>query len=286
MDINKLQHFRAIYESGNIRKSAEILNMTAGALSKSMRIFQEELDLELIEPQGRGIVVTEEGRKLYQKSNRLIEELNHLNRNLNSPVQDQIRFGTYEVFSTHFLTQFLKVETIENMSCVELAPGEIEKSLLRREIDFGLNIVPFPHADLDHLVIGKTALKTYCAKKSKYLNCKSEELEFTVPITQLEANPIKSTVIDSWPDNIQRKIKYQFNMLESALQVTSNDQSVIYCPEISVTNYNNNVKACNQLIEHPYKRANKTMNIYLVKRKETPENLFSKKLAKFVRKII
>jgi DNA-binding transcriptional LysR family regulator len=283
MDINKLQHFRVVYETVNIRQASELLSMTAGALSKSMRIFQEELDIELIESQGRGIVITEAGRILYQKSNRLIEELNQLNRNLNTPIQDQIKFGTYEVFSTHFLSQFLLSENIPNISCVELAPGMIENSLLKREIDFGLNIVPFPHEDLDHLVIGKTTLKTYCTKKSKYLNYKKEDLEFTVPITQLESNPTKSTVIDSWPDNIQRKIKYQFNMLETALQVVSNDQSVIYCPEISVINYNKNIKPSMKLIEHPYKRANKVMNIYLVKRKETAENNFSKKLAKFIR---
>jgi DNA-binding transcriptional LysR family regulator len=283
MDTNKLQHFRAVYETGNIRQASEFLGISPGALSKSMRVFQEELELVILEPQGRGIVVTEDGRKLYLQSNRLIEELNHLNKNLKKETSKQIRFGTYEVFSTHFLSMFLNDERVENLSCIELAPGRIEKSLIERQIDFGLNIVPFPNEHLDHLVIGKTKLKTYCLKNSKYMNCKSSELEFAVPITQLDSNPTKSTVIDSWPDNIQRQVKYQFNMLETALQVTSNDQSVIYCPEVSIFNYNKTVAPNRRLVEHPYKRPNKSMNIYLVKRKETPENSFTKKLSKFVR---
>jgi len=283
MDINKLLHFRTVVETQNIRMAAELLHMTPGALSKSMRVFQEELDINLIEPQGRGIIITEDGTSLYEKSHRLVEELDHLNRNLITPTETKIKFGTYEVFSTHFLSEFLITENIEQLNCLELGPGEIESSLLSREIDFGLNLVPFPHENLEHIKIGKTKLKTFCAKGSKFFDFPFSDLEYAIPTTQLSSNPSQSTAIDSWPDNIQRKIKYRFNMLETALQVTSKDSAVIYCPEISVVNYNKHVKTKDQLIEHPYKKPNKTMNIYLVKRVETSENDLTKKLAKFVR---
>lgn len=283
MDINKLIHFRTVVETQNIRRASELLHITPAALSKSLRVFQEELDLSLIEPDGRGIIITDTGRNLYQNSNRLIEELDHLNRNLNVPLHTDIKLGTYEVFSTHFIADFLNTESIENLTCIELSPGEIEQALLRREIDFGLNIVPFPHEDLDHIKIGSTYLKTFCKNKGKYLTKKQDELDYAVPITQLESNPTQSTVIDSWPDNIRRNVKHKFNMLETALQVSSNDQAVVYCPEISVRLYNKINKTNRKLIEHSFKKANKLMPIYLVKRKETPENTFTKKLAKYLR---
>lgn len=283
MDINKLIHFRTVVETQNVRKASELLHMTPGALSKSLRVFQEEINLSLIQPHGRGILITQSGQNLYLKSNRLVEELNHLNRNLNSTPKTEIKFGTYEVFSTHFLSDFLNNENIPNLTCTELAPGEIELAILKREIDFGLNLVPFPHEELEHIKVGSTTLKTFCKVKSKYLDLKHLELEYSVPITQLPSNPTQSTVIDSWPDNINRTVKHKFNMLETALQVTSNDQSVIYCPDISVKLYNKITIASRQLTEHPSKKANKLMPIYLVKRVETPEDQFSKKLAKYLR---
>ena len=283
MDINKLIHFRTVVETQNIRRASELLHISAGALSKSLRVFQEELNMSLLEPDGRGILITEQGQLLYQNSNRLIEELDHLNRNLNAPANTEIKLGTYEVFSTHFIAEFLKTEQINNLACIELAPGQIEQALLRREIDFGLNIVPFPHEDLDHIKIGSTYLKTFCKNKGKYQDKKHNELEYAVPITQLESNPTQSTVIDSWPDNVGRKIKFKFNMLETALQVSSNDQAVVYCPEISIKLYNKNIGPKRQLVENSFKKPNKLMPIYLVKRKETSENSFTKKLAKYLR---
>ena len=283
MDINKLIHFRTVVETQNIRRASELLHISAGALSKSLRVFQEELNISLLEPDGRGILITEQGQMLYQNSNRLIEELDHLNRNLNAPANTEIKLGTYEVFSTHFIADFLKTEQIKNLACIELAPGEIEQALLRREIDFGLNIVPFPHEDLDHIKIGSTYLKTFCKNKGQLLKRKHEQLEYAVPITQLDSNPTQSTVIDSWPDNIRRQVIHKFNMLETALQVTSNDQAVVYCPEISIKLYNKNLSPSRMLVEHSFKRPNKSMPIYLVKRKETPENIFSKKLITYLR---
>lgn len=283
MDMNKLIHFRTVVDSQSIRKASELLNISPAALSKSLRVFQDELEICLIEPYGRGIVITEKGHNLYRKSNRLIEELNHLKRNLNTPTLVDIRLGTYEVFSTHFIADFLNAEDVTNLTCVELAPGQIEQALLKREIDFGLNLVPFPHQDLEHIKIGSTYLKTFCKNKGDYVNKKQSELEYAVPITQLESNPTQSTVIDSWPDNIQRQVKHKFNMLETALQVCSNDHAVIYCPEISVRLYNKINKANRQLIEHSFQKANKLMPIYLVKRKETAENSFTKKLARYLR---
>lgn len=283
MDINKLLHFRTVYETENIRNAAELLHITAGALSKSLKVFQDEIGQQLITQHGRGIVITQQGKELYVNSNRLIEELNYLKRNLNQKLGHQIKVGTYEVFSTHFMASFLKTEGLNNITCIELAPGEIEKAILDRKIDFGINLVPFPHEELEHLKVGQTYLKTFCRYKSKFLKQSFKELEFAVPTTTLPSNPTESTVIDSWPDNIERKISYRFNMLETALKLSSLDSTVLYCPEIVIKHYNQVISKVYQLIEFPYKKANKRMDIYLVKRKETQENEFSKKLAKYIR---
>ncbi|MCZ6748155.1 MAG: LysR family transcriptional regulator, partial [SAR324 cluster bacterium] len=68
MDINRLKAFRAIVESGSMRRAAELLHRTPGALSKAVAQLEEELGRELFVPSGRGIAVTDEGMRLYDAS--------------------------------------------------------------------------------------------------------------------------------------------------------------------------------------------------------------------------
>lgn len=285
MDINKLHHFRAVVESQSLRRASELLAISPGALSKSLRVFQEELGLKLLEQEGRGIVITEKGNDLYRKSSRLMEEVTHLKRNLSQEEPREIRFGTYEVFSTHFLASFLEREKVENLSCDELTPGIIEEALVDRKIDYGLTLIPFPHKDLDHLVVANTEMKIYCKEGGEFFNKQIDELKFAVPMTELSTNPSNSIAIDSWPENMARKINYRFNMLETALQTCSKDLSVVYAPEITVKSFNQGVSKSRGLVEHSYKKANKMVAVYLVKRKESEETQFCKKLSKFLRQL-
>ncbi len=61
MDTDKLKHLKVLIETKNIRKAAEILNMSHPGLSKSIKSLETELGVELITKDGRGIRLTDEG---------------------------------------------------------------------------------------------------------------------------------------------------------------------------------------------------------------------------------
>ena len=66
METNRLKQFCTVKETGNLRKAANLLGISHSGLSKSMKALEEELGFPLFQSNGRGIVVTDEGLKLYE----------------------------------------------------------------------------------------------------------------------------------------------------------------------------------------------------------------------------
>lgn len=64
--LNALKAFVAVAEQGSISMAAQLLHVTHGAVSRQIRLLEEELDTALLEKQGRGIKLTDAGQQLYQ----------------------------------------------------------------------------------------------------------------------------------------------------------------------------------------------------------------------------
>ncbi len=111
MDSNRLRYFLVVTETESLRKAAEALHISAGALSKAIKQLEYETGTTLLVPAGRGIVITEDGRELARRGQPLIEGLNRLKNELKEKQKSSdnhskpIRMGSFEVFTTHFLSK-------------------------------------------------------------------------------------------------------------------------------------------------------------------------------------
>ena len=72
MEINKVIYFSRVYELKSIRKAADVIGMSSGSLSKSIKSLENELDLKLFIPDGRNIIPTDDVHRIYEKSQSLI----------------------------------------------------------------------------------------------------------------------------------------------------------------------------------------------------------------------
>src|SRR5262245_26163463 len=107
METNRLIQFCVVVETGNLRKAAQILKMTHGALSKSLKVLEGQLNTELFQHVGRGLKVTDDGMRVYGKSKQISQLIRDLAVTAPSAHERLIRFGTFEVFSTYFLSKLL-----------------------------------------------------------------------------------------------------------------------------------------------------------------------------------
>ena len=64
--LNALKAFVAVAEQSSISMAAQKLHVTHGAVSRQIKLLEEELNCILLEKQGRGIKLTDTGQQLYQ----------------------------------------------------------------------------------------------------------------------------------------------------------------------------------------------------------------------------
>ena len=75
MDINQLKTLIHVAELGSLSKASERLHIAQPALSRQIRMLEEELNCSLFERHGRGMVITDSGRLVLEHASRVMAEL-------------------------------------------------------------------------------------------------------------------------------------------------------------------------------------------------------------------
>lgn len=285
MDTNLIYQFRAVFESGTIAKAADSLNMTPGALSRAIKRLEEELNTQLFTPSGRNILPTSEAEKFYHSSTHIIQSIEQAKLQLkkNTITQKEVKISTFEIFSTHFIAYLINHSHFEfSLTLQEATPGYIEKNILSGLSNIGITYIPELHPDLDHLHIADMNLGVFTSKSSKT----KKDLPFAVPITELGINHLQAKSLDGWPTDLPRNIKYKFEMLETALDLTSRGFCKVLCPKFIVEIENERLIDRFKLIEEPQSFKLPKFKVYMVKRKNSSENEEFKKMSKALRLIL
>lgn len=288
MNLRRLEFFHVLAQMGNVRKASEILNVSPPALSKSMKVLEDELEAKLWQRDGRRILLTDAGKRLLKRTPHLIEELRSLRENIHASDQKtcNVRIATFEVFSTYFLSFLnrLKWES-HQLEMHEVLPGELEKYVAQGDVDYGITYMPIPHPDLDFLKVTTIEMGVF-TRKGSFANVAQQELPFVVPITPLQGAPTRIRGLDGWPDDAyRRKVRHQVTLMESALELCRQGRAAGYFPVFIVDEHNQRVREKFQLERRrsPYPGRTCRADVFLVKRKSDDETEVAKQLAKALR---
>ncbi|MGK0367355.1 MAG: DNA-binding transcriptional LysR family regulator, partial [Thermoproteota archaeon] len=227
-------------ETQSLRRAADLLAISHGGLFKSLKVLEEELGFELFSREGRGIVLSDKGREFYPKALKFLESFEELISK--KTLSNDLRIGTFEVFSTYFLSYVITQEFAErSISLKELVPGELENALLNNEIDFGITYEPIPTQGIDILKITNSTMGIYSGQK---FNDNIKNAPFVAPTTSIKSVISGVKGLDGWPDHkVKRNIKYRVELLETALQICSSSKAVGFFPNFLVELYNESRKA-------------------------------------------
>ena len=287
METNRIRQFCTLAENLNLREASEILGISHSGLFKSMKLLQEELDIELFQKEGRGLGLTDKGKLFYPKAKRFLAEEQLL---LDEPAIEGVtnKIGTYEIFSTYLLSDFpYSTKNSESWEIHELIPGEIEKALLDGRIDYGITDNPVSTSGLSFEKIGAYRNKIYVNKKLRPA-LKLSELSFVVPISKIKTITEEYQYLDGWPtDGPQRDVKFKVNLMETGLQLCAHNEIAGYFPDLLVEKYNQTVIPKNRLIslEAGFKKYQQRNNIFLVTRKSFHKTDIISEFKKFFRSI-
>lgn len=282
-------------QAGSLAKASHLLNISQAAISKSIKTLESELGVELTIPSGRGIAITDKGRKLVTESLPLLEKFAALKNKLieSTPGQPQVRLGSFEVFTTYFLKDLIS-GTLEGYSLdvFECVPGEMERALRNGVIDLGLTYLPIPDSELDFLKVTKIEMGLF-AKKGTHVRLSNkndlQNLKFIAPNIKVEGTPSRIQGLDGWPDHeLPRNIVHRVGMLQAALLLCSAGQGVGFFPKFVADRYNASTVAPKKLSEIPIPKVLKIkrfQDVFLLKRKTDKEGLLAKKVARQLRKL-
>jgi DNA-binding transcriptional LysR family regulator len=285
METERLRYFCTIAETESLTKAAEILNISHSGLSKAMTTLQDELREQILRPQGRGLEVTEAGKRLYQKSKNILDLVDNIKDDRKTPKKDFVRVGLAEIFSIS-ITGSIANELEKEVNFYEVDSGEAEVKILEGEIDFAFSFVPYPHAELEYLKVKRIQMGVFYSNLS-FKNLPLEEIPFVVPNVEIKNNPLSIKSRDGWPRDLTRRTEFGANTLISALQIVESGRAAVFIPRFVASRLNEKYRAGFQLQEFEIKTKalqDSARDIYLVKKKSVEESAEMKIAAKVVRK--
>ena len=75
MDIKRLRHFLAVYETGSLTRAAELVYLTQPALTKSIKLLEDRVGVELFQRTPLGVVATAFGEALATHARAVLNEI-------------------------------------------------------------------------------------------------------------------------------------------------------------------------------------------------------------------
>lgn len=111
MDIQNLQAFIGVSETGSFSKAAEQLFITQPAVSKRITALEQALKVQLFDRLGKQVQLTEAGRALLPSARRILAELDESRRiiaNLHGNIGGPLRIGTSHHIGLHRLPPVLR----------------------------------------------------------------------------------------------------------------------------------------------------------------------------------
>lgn len=155
MEFHQLKTFIHVAELGSLSKAADRLNIAQPALSRQMRLLEEELGVKLFERHGRGMAVTDIGREILDQAANVMAGLDSI-RNIAASGHTHIR-GTVVVGMPPTVAEIVTVPLVRRLRerHPELAvrfssafSGHLLDWLQRGELEVSLSYDPEPQRSL------------------------------------------------------------------------------------------------------------------------------------------
>lgn len=289
METYKLEAFVTFSQTENVRKAAELLGISPGALSKILHGLSEDLGIPLLAPVGRQVILTQEARAFLPDAIRILKDWKEIKSGLSGAKiakrEAPLRLATFEVFSTYFLSGLDLVGVKRPLKLYEAVPGEIERLVMEEKVDLGITYLPVPHPKLDVMKIRSVEMGVF-VRKNAFKGIEDQDLPFVVPIAPLSGTPTKARGLDGWPDiAFERNVRFEVTLLESGLELCRQGKCAGYFPVFIAEEHNRRVKEEFHLERKPSPPGARkfSSDVYIVKLRSRPEDELMKKMAKMIR---
>ncbi|MBR0564751.1 LysR family transcriptional regulator [Azoarcus sp. L1K30] len=165
MNLRQLEYFVRVAELGSFSKAALVLDIAQPALSRQVRLLETELHVTLLTRNGRGVALTEIGKKLFDQGIGILQLVDRVSEELgearNEPVGQVIvglppSYG--RLLTLPLVKAFQQRFPKARLSIVEGLSAHLTEWIATGRVDLGLLHAPASNVGLDITPVSKERL--------------------------------------------------------------------------------------------------------------------------------
>ncbi|MBO0428200.1 LysR family transcriptional regulator [Vagococcus fluvialis] len=155
MEFRQLRYFIEIIKAQNYSNAAKNLFVTQPTLSWNMNKLQEELGAKLLYQVGNKVMPTTTGSLLFEKAQKIIEELDELTESIEEDHilrKKELTIGSNSVISPVYMPliqQFMSVYPNFSITIEENGSIKTQKKVANEELEIGIVSFPIVESDLE-----------------------------------------------------------------------------------------------------------------------------------------
>ena len=195
MNLERIELFLKIVDTGSVSAAGREANLTQPAVSRSLKLLEEDIGADLFDRQGRGLLLTAAGRALIPCARQLVRESERARQQVQRAAKEayfDLRVGTVDSLGTHVLPSCL-TRLQENHPELKLKLWMARTQSLLERVDRGTLDLAFvaysgPPSERSERV-GSYGMKYY-GRKDRFpeLAALTSELELRrLPVVEIEA---------------------------------------------------------------------------------------------------
>ncbi|MEM9193593.1 MAG: LysR family transcriptional regulator [Myxococcota bacterium] len=228
-----LPAFRAVGESEHLPTAAKHLLVSASALSRSIRLLEDELEVELFERSPRGLKLTEDGKHLLAAVRNAMQTLDESvgvmrarkgNRRLtvatSTPFARELVLPALQFLGPQ--RPLLRIESVARAQVMDnVRSGLVDLALMS-------NPEPDPELLIEPLMRSETAL--YCginhplSQRSSITLAELQQYPFVAPPHGVE---------DGWPSEVRRNVRVELEQLALGIDACVEGDVLAVLPELA-----------------------------------------------------
>ncbi|MDZ4661704.1 MAG: LysR family transcriptional regulator [Pseudomonadota bacterium] len=184
--LEKLRHFNGVVRTGSIRKYSVVNKLSQPAISKHIQILEAVLGQSLLIRTREGISTTFAGRKLFNFTERLLNDCSQVDQDIRKKnlkqFSGELTMGTYQSIAVYFLPRLYRYLRQEQkglrLNIVTSSSFELVKYLKSGQVDFIISVNPPKSKELLTEVLYEDTFSLYKKVGSKISY--SDALIFTI----------------------------------------------------------------------------------------------------------
>lgn len=191
MDFSNLKAFYQVAISGNFSKAANELFVSQPALSRQVAALEKELDLQLFTRQGRHVVITDAGRRLFIYAEKIINLAKEAKKEMlefKNLSTGELTLGASTTIANYLLPKVLALYKKKNPGItIHLYVGnstEIELMTTQGRVDLGLVAGKILNPRLYHEQFAEDELTLVAANRHQYLRDAKIDASFSEQLSQ------------------------------------------------------------------------------------------------------